>query len=395
MSSTYKQLDDEVYDTEEEYGTYDYEYDYDISFPHEDVLLTLNKRFTLLKRLSSHDDTVVYLGIDRKIDEQNSNVVKKNPFVAIKVRNTLTPPEIPREVQIIKSLDHPAINKFYGWIAFEKVSSYALITEYIHGTTPVFNPSVTVSDVERSDSERSDVERSDSERSDVERSSEEDTLYENTKENTLATITETIDKVDIIGLLKYMLAVCSALSCLHSKGVIHRDIKQENIMCRNSKESSVGTELLKNPYQVTRTEGKCDIVLIDFDCAKKYSNGTHYGQIGTECHHAPEMFIDKGTPSFNGYSYKVDIFASGMTFAELLFGLDSCYTELIDMNIYIEHAITQLNNISSNKRTTSINSSNIRNTLITLQLIKSMISVNPNDRPTSSAVVKKVKSVLA
>jgi serine/threonine protein kinase len=165
-------------------------------------------------------------------------------------------------------------------------------------------------------------------------------------------------------------------------------------MCRNSKESTVGTELLKNPYQVTRTEGKCDIVLIDFDCAKKYSNGTHYGQIGTECHHAPEMFIDKGTASFNGYDYKVDIFASGMTFAELMFGLDSCYTDLIDMNLYIEHAMTRLDEVSSNKRTTSIANSHIRNTVLTLQLIKSMLSVNPNDRPTSNALVKKIKHLL-
>ena len=94
-----------------------------------------------------------------------------------------------------------------------------------------------------------------------------------------------------------VISIAKALKILNSKGIMHRDIKPQNIYIKN----------LDN-------EGNRIIKLGDFGCAIKI-NENKSDSIGTVLYNAPEMVQDLK------YNEKIDLWSLGITLFELYFGV--------------------------------------------------------------------------
>lgn len=104
---------------------------------------------------------------------------------------------------------------------------------------------------------------------------------------------------------RYTTQLLSAVELLHSKGVVHRDIKCANIFLTN--------------------EGNC-LKLGDFGSAVKIKfhstmPGELQGYVGTQAYMAPEVFTKTNT---EGHGRAADIWSVGCTVIEMASGKVSC-----------------------------------------------------------------------
>lgn len=95
----------------------------------------------------------------------------------------------------------------------------------------------------------------------------------------------------------------SGLSYLHTKKIIHRDVKGENVLVDTSVDPSSGAQ----------------IKLVDFGAARRLTDAVSQSKtvIGTPYWMAPEV-VTSGDGG--GYSYKADVWSVGCTVAEMLTG---------------------------------------------------------------------------
>lgn len=91
--------------------------------------------------------------------------------------------------------------------------------------------------------------------------------------------------------------VLLGLNCMHQLGIMHRDLKPDNIMIKNS----------DNLDRVCLTDFGF-ATFFDFDKKEKF-------YCGSLVYMAPELIIGK-----QGYDQKVDIWALGITLLFMLFG---------------------------------------------------------------------------
>ena len=143
-------------------------------------------------------------------------------------------------------------------------------------------------------------------------------------------------KLDLVRqVVPYTACLLSALQFLHNEGIVHRDIKAENILFRASRNNRTKSRIKLDssstmsdvPYDTTAH----DIVLADFGLAARVEshgedNGTAEGSfalkeyVGTISYIAPEIVKCKGVRDMSyeqlneleSYSYPVDIWALGV-----------------------------------------------------------------------------------
>ncbi|VDO08449.1 unnamed protein product [Rodentolepis nana] len=92
----------------------------------------------------------------------------------------------------------------------------------------------------------------------------------------------------------YMFQLLKAIEACHSKGIMHRDVKPENILIEPRRRR---------------------LYLIDFGHADYYFPGKEYSiRVCTRYYKGPELLID-----FKQYDYSLDLWSFGCVFAELIF----------------------------------------------------------------------------
>jgi len=138
-------------------------------------------------------------------------------------------------------------------------------------------------------------------------------LYELIDEENLSSRT---DK-DIFQLIQIMLKVCDAVSYAHSKGVLHRDLKPDNIMVGN-----FGQVYLMD-WGIAHLKGSgkpsiADMVLPEIKKRKSYSiREEEQGNVlGTPCYMAPEQ----AHGNVDAIDERSDVFSLGAILYEILTG---------------------------------------------------------------------------
>ncbi|CAK72763.1 unnamed protein product (macronuclear) [Paramecium tetraurelia] len=149
------------------------------------------------------------------------------------------------EIKILQQLDHPNILKLYEF--YEDNNEYCLITDYWEGGD----------------------------------------LYEYLCKH------DEIDEYDMAQIMKQLFSI---LHYIHSKKIVHRDIKSENIL-------------------VEKQEDGCILIkMIDWGIATQFQNGSKlYTTVGTPYYMAPEVFKQC-------YDEKCDIWSSGILLYEIVTG---------------------------------------------------------------------------
>lgn len=184
-------------------------------------------------------------------DERAMKIIKKTNVIF-----NMNEDDLFGEIKILKSLDHPNIIKIYEF--FKDAINYYIVTEYCP----------------------------------------EGDLY--SKLNKMKFFNESV----VANIMKQVL---SAVAYLHSKNIIHGDLKLDNILIDTS------------AYNETGTDKFYDIKLIDFGCSSFFAMDKKYSKvIGTSYYVAPEV-ID------NNYNQLCDIWSCGVIMYILLCGSPPFY----------------------------------------------------------------------
>lgn len=95
----------------------------------------------------------------------------------------------------------------------------------------------------------------------------------------------------------YMFELLKALDFCHSKGIMHRDVKPQNIMIDHSIRK---------------------LRLIDWGLAEFYHPGVKYNvRVASRCYKGPELLVD-----YQMYDYSLDLWSLGTVLAALVFKID-------------------------------------------------------------------------
>ncbi|CAD7952397.1 unnamed protein product [Amoebophrya sp. A120] len=127
-------------------------------------------------------------------------------------------------------------------------------------------------------------------------------------------IEEKLAKTDDLNLihkiaLNFIRQVCNALHALHSKGIVHRDLKFENIVvvenggsCHNGSSSPKRASPVFDPARM-------EVKLIDFDTAEIFdANRIYYHVLGTDQYIAPEVYAGMVTPACDMWAVGVMLY---------------------------------------------------------------------------------------
>lgn len=102
-----------------------------------------------------------------------------------------------------------------------------------------------------------------------------------------------VTKLPLDGIRTYIYKLIQVLVATHSKGIMHRDVKPANILCKNPDD---------------------EVVLADWGLAEFYHPLHKYStHVGTKFYKAPELVLGYGF-----YNYAVDMWAVGCTLLEML-----------------------------------------------------------------------------
>ena len=116
----------------------------------------------------------------------------------------------------------------------------------------------------------------------------------------------------VVRIVSASLPVLKAVAYLHSIGIIHRDIKPDNLMLQNDN----------------------SLILLDLGVAKceSFYDAHLQGTIGTEPFCAPEQVVPDNVEAST--DYRSDIYSCGMTLAFLISGWDHSALKQTDPDLY-------------------------------------------------------------
>ena len=146
------------------------------------------------------------------------------------------------------------------------------------------------------------------------------------------------------------------LEYIHSKGIIHRDIKAQNILIRSK-------------------DNILDLVYSDFGLADFYNKDGKYQTkyCGTPGFMAPEMINNEP------YDYKVDVYSLGVLLYLIITGLYPYESESTEEDI---------KNLSTNNIEKSLRDNNFSNEGI--DFIKQCLAIDPNKRLSSKEALRHI-----
>lgn len=152
-------------------------------------------------------------------------------------------------------------------------------------------------------------------------------------------------------------SLLEALRYLHSKSIVHRDVKLENIL--------LAKKVCKNNVLLIEPQ---DVLLVDFGLAKKFSSQSERTRTrcGSKYYVAPEIWL--GRP----YNYPVDLWSVGVVMYMVLTNNPPFYKS----NISLETAI-----VSGKYRTPKVS-------VEARLLLKQLLTINPCKRINCHAALK-------
>ena len=153
-------------------------------------------------------------------------------------------------------------------------------------------------------------------------------------------------------LLNWLMQICLALKYIHSKNIIHRNIKPSNIF------------LMKNNFAKLGDFGFSKILIPTLGYAKTIVAKPQYL--------APEIIKKEG------YTYMADIWSLGFTFYQLMY-----LTNPFEGNTDEEN---EKNILECNKKEIS---KNISYDIKFIELINEMLSIRPDARPSAKDILEK------
>ncbi|KAL9658099.1 hypothetical protein ABK040_013012 [Willaertia magna] len=161
---------------------------------------------------------------------------------------------------------------------------------------------------------------------------------------------------------------CSALNFLQDRGIVHRDIKPQNILIRT----------------LDLNNDNIDLVLTDFGLAKSKTNNSFMSFGGTARYLAPEILDDQGSDQLP-YSHLTDIFALGVTVYRLM-SFDMV-TDIGQLYLYFSENELKMKLVENIKKVNgNIYSDKVINVLL------QMLEKDPTKRISSDKAMKEVST---
>jgi serine/threonine protein kinase len=191
---------------------------------------------------------------------------------------------------------------------------------------------------------------------------------------------------------KFLLDTSDALLYLHSQGIIHRDIKLQNILIKSEDGSFI--------FKISDFGFSCNIPTTASDSSHK----KYFKLCGTPYYMAPEMItnVDKFEQLINSdesslkkdapdtslfYDTKIDLWSYGICLYELIFNIlpFTNMSEITDLKIFYSRDATQ-NIINRNINEKDIISDDIK------FLLKKLLTIDPKDRFTTQELHEYIRT---
>lgn len=174
-------------------------------------------------------------------------------------------------------------------------------------------------------------------------------------------------KASLGGMTEVFLAMALGLAHLHSRGILHRDLKPSNILLKRDPKTNTLTPMISDFGEASLTNG---------------SEKSRTGATGTIEYTAPELLRTDVNGQYRGrHSTASDIWSLGMIYYQCLYGrlpfkdiddYERLHEELVTLEVI---SVPVSDSVSPPLRS----------------LLRAMLSVNPEDRPTVMSVIEILK----